>query len=642
MIDQVALAIINRRLESKARAGGSFLAAAVDSDKVSRSADGTFVTMTPLGPDWKKALEDVRAVIADAMATPPSKAEIAREVAEIDVAYANQVEQSPNQAAAKLADDLVQAVDIRETVASPQTVLAVFRNMEDRFTPQAVLAHTRALFKGTVTRALYVTPKAGEASAGDIRLAMLAPVAPDASARLATKKIDFADLPPVGTPEQPVTMHPVGIRGIEQLDFANGVKAMIWRTAFEPGRVTVRVRFGAGYRAFAPGDAPYISLGQMALLPSGIGDLGANELDRLATGRKLGFDFTVQDGVFEMEGETRPADVADQLYLFAAKLAMPRWDANPVLRARAAAELGYNSLSANPMGVLNRDLDWLLSDKDPRYATPTPAQLEAATPEGFRKVWAPLLKQGPVEVMVFGDIDHDATVAALSRTFGALPKRQPIPSEVLTRTLHFPPPQDKTVVLYHHGDKDQAAAVVAWPTGGGVEGIPQSRKLQVLGDIFSNRLLDAMREKAGASYSPQVGSSWPADLDSGGRILAMAQIPPADVPEFFAAADKIAADLAANGPSEDELDRVVEPLRNVIVRALSGHAYWMTLLEGSTQDPRRIDELRSLMADYTAVTPVEMKALAQKYLAARKGYRIAVIPEGQVLATSMPTSLAGR
>jgi zinc protease len=122
----------------------------------------------------------------------------------------------------------------------------------------------------------------------------------------------------------------------------------------------------------------------------------------------------------------------------------------------------------------------------------------------------------------------------------------------------------------------------------------------------------------------------------------MAQIPPADVPEFFAAADKIAADLAANGPSEDELDRVVEPLRNVIVRALSGHAYWMTLLEGSTQDPRRIDELRSLMADYTAVTPVEMKALAQKYLAARKGYRIAVIPEGQVLATSMPTSLAGR
>ena len=46
-----------------------------------------------------------------------------------------------------------------------------------------------------------------------------------------------------------------------------------------------------------------------------------------------------------MTADTRPADMADQLYLMAGKLAMPRWDANPVLRARAAARLQYESLS---------------------------------------------------------------------------------------------------------------------------------------------------------------------------------------------------------------------------------------------------------------------------------------------------------
>ncbi|MES2300607.1 MAG: insulinase family protein, partial [Pseudomonadota bacterium] len=84
MVDRLALALINRRLEGRARGGGSYLVASVDEMKqeLSRSADATIVTVTPLGDDWKSAVTDVRSVIADALATPPSQAEIDREVAE--------------------------------------------------------------------------------------------------------------------------------------------------------------------------------------------------------------------------------------------------------------------------------------------------------------------------------------------------------------------------------------------------------------------------------------------------------------------------------------------------------------------------------------------------------------------------------
>ncbi|MEL0253641.1 MAG: insulinase family protein, partial [Novosphingobium sp.] len=46
MIDRLALALINRRLEGRARAGGSYLVASVDEMKqeLSRSADATIVT----------------------------------------------------------------------------------------------------------------------------------------------------------------------------------------------------------------------------------------------------------------------------------------------------------------------------------------------------------------------------------------------------------------------------------------------------------------------------------------------------------------------------------------------------------------------------------------------------------------------
>ncbi|MEL6875553.1 MAG: pitrilysin family protein, partial [Pseudomonadota bacterium] len=86
LIDLLALQMINRRLEARARAGGSYLQASVSQEDVSRSVDGTFISIIPIEEDWQAALRDVRAVIADATSYAPSEADIAREIAEFDAA----------------------------------------------------------------------------------------------------------------------------------------------------------------------------------------------------------------------------------------------------------------------------------------------------------------------------------------------------------------------------------------------------------------------------------------------------------------------------------------------------------------------------------------------------------------------------
>ena len=631
--DALAQALINRRLESRARAGGSYLYAQVSQDDVSRSADMTFVSFAPLTDDWKTALDDIRGVIADALATPPSQEEIDRELAEFEIVFKSQVEQRRVLPGPRLADDIVNAVDIREAVAAPETVLTVFNSMRETITPELVLDHTRALFTGDVIRASYVTPATGEASVEAIRAALGEDIAADAEARVAAQAISFDDLPAVGEPGEVVAQAPIGVLDIEQVEFANGVKAILWANDAEPGRVAVKVRFGAGYRAIDPEDAVYANLGYAALIGSGIGELGQEELDVLATGRKFGFDFQTGDGAFSFYAQTREQDLEEQLYLFAAKLAMPGWDPNPVTRAKAAGKLAYESYGANPNGVLQRDLEYLLSDRDARFRTPTPQMFDAATPEGFRETWEPLLKQGPVEVLVFGEFDKAATVDALRRTFGALAPRDATPADVLERPVAFPE-AGETVVRHHRGDANQAAAVIAWPSGAGVENLRESRRLEVLVSLFNNRLMEAMREHAGASYSPVVRSEWPSDVNSGGRIAALAQLRPEDVPVFFAEAERIAQELASAPVSEDEYNRVVEPLRQYVSRASTGNLFWLYQLEGATQDPRRIPMLRFLLADYTQTPRAELQALAQKYLGSRAGWRLAVIPQGQTLATA--------
>jgi zinc protease len=152
--------------------------------------------------------------------------------------------------------------------------------------------------------------------------------------------------------------------------------------------------------------------------------------------------------------------------------------------------------------------------------------------------------------------------------------------------------------------------------------------------VLNNRLIDALRERSGASYAPYVASQWPLETESGGKIIAMAQLPPEQVPAFFAEADKIADDLAQNGPTADELSRVTEPMLQLLNRLLPAHTFWINQLEGAAFDPNRIAYLTSLMSDYTQATPQEMQALAARYLGRHEGFRLSVLPQGIAAAGS--------
>ena len=139
LTDMLALQIVSRRLERAARAGGSFLQSSVEQQDVSRSADGTFMTIMPTGNNWEKALGDVRAIVEDAKAAAPSQAEIDREYAQMDTALAIQVENADTEPGSKQASDLVSAVDIRETTVSPQAAVDIFRAGKPAMTPQKIL-----------------------------------------------------------------------------------------------------------------------------------------------------------------------------------------------------------------------------------------------------------------------------------------------------------------------------------------------------------------------------------------------------------------------------------------------------------------------------------------------------------------------
>ncbi|MCW3838374.1 M16 family metallopeptidase [Sphingomonas canadensis] len=634
LVDLVAVRIINRRLESRARSGASFLAASASLDDLARSANLTSVQVLPIGGDWDKALRDVRAVIADAQATPPTQAEIDREIAEIEAGMKNRIATAPVESGVSLAELLVDAVDINETVTSAEGSYAIFKDAIDKkmFNPEAVLESTKRIFEGTASRVLVNTHVAESDTAAKAAAALSADVSSAVVRRKAVGNVTFDQLPALGAPGKVVSREVVVDQPkIEKLVFANGVNLLIHSNSAEVSKVYVNVRFGRGLSALPANRQVPAWAGEIALMPSGIGKLGQEEIDALIGQRQIGINFEIDDDAFKLSSQTTREDLADQLRLFATKLAAPAWDPSPVTRAKAGVLAGYEGMWSSPDAVLGRELDSLFRSRDPRWTRPTRAQIEALTPAAFRALWEPLLKSGPIEVEVFGDMDSEETIQAVAATFGAL---KPRAAGKVTPAPPFPAHVGKPVVLTHRGQPDQAAAVIAWPTGGGTAGIRESRRLDVLAAVFRDRLLDKLRSEAGVSYSPNVASDWPLGLASGGKIFAIGLLPPDKTEFFFELARGIAADLAANPISQDELDRALTPLKQTIIRSSTGNMFWMRLVEGGSLDPLVVAGVDSLAPDIAFVRPADLQALAAKYLLPEKDWTLAVLPEAKKPAVS--------
>ncbi len=629
IVDQLAVQIINRRLENAARSGAPFLLAEVNQQDVSRSADITMISIKPVGEDWETAIREVRAIISDAVKTPPSPLDVERERRLFDIHFQTSVDKYSFEAAAAQADSIVSAVDIRETIAGPATALDIFRKLSPRITPEWILQSTQRLLSDGVGRIFMTLPKADAGTEKRLATAFAADTTVNNRARLSQRDLAFKDLPVLGKPVVPISRGKAPLADMEAMQFPNGTRVLLHPNKGEVGQVRVMVRFGRGYQAASADKSSLLWTGPFLLNSNGVATFKQTEIDLLTAGRRIQLDFVIDDNAFALSATTSTADLPDQLKLLATKLEQPGWDPEPVKRLSGFIKSDYDASQMSAGSVLSRDLLYMIRGNDLRWKQPSPADASAITPQKVKAFWQPLLKSGPVEVILIGDFDTETAVTALSQTFGAMKARSAAPISPAAASIAFPVSNMTAKTLTHKGPKDQAAASIAWPTGGGIERIQESRELDILANIFSDRLFEKFRSEQAASYSPSMSSSWPEEFDSGGYLVALSQVDPKDVDRFFDFASEVAADLAANPVSEDELKRAVEPTKQMIERAASGNIFWLNNLKGASYDPRKYDALRYILFDYTGVTPARIQELAQKYLVANKAWKLQVLPEGK-------------
>jgi zinc protease len=623
---RIAVAILNRRFSELAKKEGApFSSAGAGVSDNFRFFRQAAVSLTCKPGQWAEALAAGEQELRRALEHGFQPGELK----EIIATYTNSLEQAVKTASTRrsgpLANAIADGIAGREVLTHPAAELALYQPALAKITVADCLAALRAAFAAPgryvlVTGNVTIPGDAAAAiSAAYDRSRTTAVAAPVAQADVAWAYADW------GAPGTVVKREHVADLDVHLVAFANGVRLNLKQTGFEAGRIRVGVRAGSGTITEPAGQRGLSALVGGTFGAGGLGRHSTDELRRLLAGKNVGAQLQPASDAFTLTGNTTPGDLALQLQLIAAQLTDAGWRPEALRQARKGLEQMYLGFQHTANGPMATEVANLLAGGDPRFGLP-PKEVMLARNLDEAKAWlAPQLARGPLEVSVVGDVDVEAAITAVAQTLGALPPRESKPALAELKKIAFPAgPFAKTYTITSEIPKGNV--MVYWPTTDGLEA-PRARRLSLLASVLNDRLRVKIREEIGGTYSPSAGSNASDTFPGYGYLQAGCVVEPAQAQKISDLIVAIGEDLAQNGVTDDELNRMRQPALTAVRESQRTNNYWGANVLGRAQEkPEVLEWARTRLPDIEAITAAELSALAKTYLGAGRASRVTILP----------------
>lgn len=583
------------------------------------------ISVTAAGDRWQAVVPVIEKEFRRAIDYGFTESELVEAKSNLLNAYEQEVKQKITRKSESIATELAKSINDQKVFSDPETDLQIAKQGLDSIDITAC-HHAFKTFWDAPGYHLILTTKESQDNAAKDLAALFeesrgTPV--DAPAVRAIQVFDYRQF---GKPGSIVSRKEIPDLGITQWVLSNKVRVNLKRTDFEQGRIRLLARIGSG-KLTQPKDMPMLDVFAAAVFNgSGLGKHSNDDLQQIFAGKNVGVSLSVGEDAFLLGGATTPADFTIQCQLMCASITDPGYRADALWQFQKEIPAIYQKIRHTPDGP-QREMDAWLHGGDSRYSMASIEKLSSYTLRDAQKWLTPELAKGCLELTVVGDFDQSNILPDLLATFGAIPARAAAaPVLADARKVKFPNAPASMTFTYT-SKIEQGVAFAFWKTAGIRSHQKEFRRLNLLADIFGDRLREEIREKLGASYSPNAAASGSGALDDRGYLLSESIGKPADLDLLLNTMRDLADRLATQGASADELDRALKPMLGQLEKSLRDNQYWLDVVMSQCQaDPSRLELARTRDADYRSITLKEINALAKKYLQAENALLIAIKP----------------
>jgi zinc protease len=622
----IAHSIISRRFERLSKIEGSAIASgSISSNDLFNYMELGSVDVTAADDRWQEAVPILEQEFRRANEYGFTDAELAEAKSNLLNAYEQQVQQKATRKSEEIATSLAGSINDDEIFSDPSTDLELAKRALDSIDVNTCLQAFKKFWDSPGYHLVLTTKEKPENS--DKELAALfeesrgKPItAPEA------RTIQTFGYTSFGKPGNIVSRKEIKDLGITQLVLSNQVRISLKPTDFEKGKIRLLTRIGSG-KLTQPKDMPMLDAFATAVFEGGgLGKHSNDDLQQILAGKNVGSSLAIGEDAFTLSGTTTPTDFSTQTQLMCASLTDPGYREEALWQFRKAIPMIYQQLKHTPAGPQQEMEAWLYGG-DSRFTIAPVEKLSAYTISDAKKWLTPELTKGYLELTIVGDFEIEKILPDLLATFGAIPTRtRSLPTLTEARKIQFP--NAPAVKIFNYESKiPQGIACSIWHTVGIRGNIKEFRRLNVLADIYSDRIRKEIREKLGASYSPDAGASGSDALEGAGYIIGQSVGKPEDLDLLLKTMRELADKLAVEGASADELDRALKPALGQLDKSIRDNSYWLTTVMSQSQaDPTRLDLARGRDADYRSIKLAEINALAKKYLRSEKSLLISIKP----------------
>ncbi len=409
----------------------------------------------------------------------------------------------------------------------------------------------------------------------------------------------------------------------ERIVFANGVIVNLKQTKFQDNEVQIAAHFGNGRQGEPrPGLAV---LAERVVNDSGTGKFPRSDVERILAGSTVKLDFKVNEASFSWKGTAVNKDVELLFQLLQGHIADPVVREDAYSKAMQGFKQMYEQMASDVSGTMELSGESFLAGGNKTFGMPSWQDFSTLTPDHIRAWVDPAVLSEGLEVSLVGDFDLQR-VRELAREYLApLAKREK--SEAVAAQIHFP--AGETLRLTAPSSIDKAMLVVAWPTADFWD-IERTRRLYLLTEVFSDRLRKVIREKLGATYSPQVFNHPSRSYPGYGVLRAELIVAPDQIEKLSREVVQVASDLWKSGVSAEELERAKAPMLTSLKDMVRANGYWLnSVLALSSRYPQQLQWPATILSAFESVTKEQLSALAREYLDPAKVARVMVVPVKQ-------------
>jgi zinc protease len=587
--------------------------------------DGEELTLICEPKKWKEALGAVQAEMRSALIHGFSQAELDEVRKDALRALDEAVESEKTRASAAYVAELLSAAEEHVVPTTSETDRAVLKPAIEKLTLEECLSKLRVAWtEGTLVLGASGGLDLGSGGEKQLEEQWKAGNEKEVAARAEEKTASW------GYPSDPAKAGKVAQRDhqkehdFDTVLFENGVRLFVKKTDFKQRQILVRALVGEGRLSLENDKQPLFWMTQQVFDECALGRHSSDDLRRMMAGREVGLHFAVLDDSFAFTGATTAEDLQLDFELICAYLTDPGFREDGTTQLRRALPQMFESMKHQPGGPLGQKFLPELYGGDPRVGIPPLEAIEAVTLDQM-KAWITAAFDGaPIDLVVAGDLDVEKTVAACAQTFGALARRR-APLDHADRRV-FPPMKAGLKESYEiETQVPKALVLMAFPATDARDSTMR-RNLRFLGDVLADRLRVDIREKLGASYSPNASADLSLAYPGLGRFIIQAMADPPKAGELADACFAVVEKLAKEGVTDEEVDRLRGETVNHLRDQMRENAFWVDVLGGFHSGRPVLDDLATALSHYQKLKAADLTPLAKQFLGKEKASLAIVKP----------------